>query len=89
MYCLLGYDQVRNLYVIKLILAALSSIASPDILGKATQLKDDDTVVISPLEGGRFFICRIYVRDTPELLRNATDTEFYKNVRQVRGRDVA
>lgn len=30
------------------------------------QVKDGDTVVISPLEGGQFFVCRLYGIDAPE-----------------------
>jgi len=31
------------------------------------QVKDGDTVVVSPTEGGQFFTCRLYGIDTPEI----------------------
>lgn len=31
-----------------------------------TQVKDGDTVVVSALEGGQYFICRLYGIDSPE-----------------------
>ncbi len=31
------------------------------------QVKDGDTVVISPIDGGEFFTCRLYGIDTPEI----------------------
>lgn len=37
------------------------------LTGKVMQVKDGDTVVISPIEGGQFFICRLYGIDAPEL----------------------
>lgn len=35
--------------------------------GKTIQVKDGDTVVIAPVEGGQFFTCRLYGIDTPEI----------------------
>jgi endonuclease YncB( thermonuclease family) len=35
--------------------------------GKVMQVKDGDTVVISPIDGGQFFTCRLYGIDTPEI----------------------
>jgi micrococcal nuclease len=35
--------------------------------GKVMQVKDGDTVVISPVEGGQFYTCRLYGIDTPEI----------------------
>lgn len=35
--------------------------------GKVMQVKDGDTVVIAPVEGGQFFTCRLYGIDTPEI----------------------
>ncbi len=34
--------------------------------GKVVQVKDGDTVVISPIAGGQFFTCRLYGIDAPE-----------------------
>ena len=42
--------------------------------GKIMQVKDGDTVVVSPEEGGQFFTCRLYGIDTPEI----THTRFGK-----------
>ncbi len=36
------------------------------IKGKVVKVKDGDTVVISQVEGGHFFVCRLYGIDTPE-----------------------
>jgi micrococcal nuclease len=36
------------------------------LTGKVMQVKDGDTVVISPVEGGSFFTCRLYGIDAPE-----------------------
>jgi micrococcal nuclease len=34
---------------------------------KVMQVKDGDTIVVSPVEGGEFFICRLYGIDAPEI----------------------
>ena len=34
------------------------------------QVKDGDTVVISPVEGGQFFVCRLAGIDAPETAKN-------------------
>lgn len=34
--------------------------------GTVMQVKDGDTVVVSPAQGGQFFTCRLYGIDTPE-----------------------
>ncbi|NOX19953.1 MAG: thermonuclease family protein [Nitrospirae bacterium] len=36
------------------------------VVGKIVKVKDGDTVVISPLDGGQFFTCRLYGIDAPE-----------------------
>lgn len=36
------------------------------IIGKVMQVKDGDTVVVNPEDGGQFFICRLYGIDAPE-----------------------
>ena len=61
-YCLL-------LFV--LIWACISPLAADAfrgsiLTGKVMQVKDGDTVVISPVEGGSFFTCRLYGIDAPE-----------------------
>jgi len=53
-----------------ILLIAVPSAASPPITGKVAQVKDGDTVAISPIEGGQFFICRLYGIDAPETPKN-------------------
>lgn len=35
--------------------------------GKIMKVKDGDTVVVSPVQGGEFFTCRLYGIDAPEI----------------------
>ncbi len=37
------------------------------LFGRVMRVKDGDTVVIAPVEGGQFFTCRLYGIDTPEI----------------------
>jgi endonuclease YncB( thermonuclease family) len=37
------------------------------LIGRVMQVKDGDTVVISPEDGGQFFTCRLYGIDSPEI----------------------
>ncbi|MDA8239583.1 MAG: thermonuclease family protein [Nitrospiraceae bacterium] len=37
------------------------------VTGKVMQVKDGDTVTISPEDGGSFFVCRLYGIDAPEV----------------------
>jgi endonuclease YncB( thermonuclease family) len=56
--------------VISLILIPTTASALTGALtGKVMQVKDGDTVVISPAEGGQFFICRLFGIDAPETAR--------------------
>ncbi|MEM7827741.1 MAG: thermonuclease family protein [Candidatus Aenigmatarchaeota archaeon] len=63
---------IRNQIVILpfLIMLVIMSIAETDasqsLRGRVMQVKDGDTVVVSPLEGGQFFVCRLYGIDAPE-----------------------
>jgi endonuclease YncB( thermonuclease family) len=41
------------------------------------QVKDGDTVVISPIEGGQFFICRLYGIDAPKTPKNGKPGQPY------------
>jgi micrococcal nuclease len=57
-----------------LICACLSSLPADAfrgtvLTGKVMHVKDGDTVVISPVEGGSFFTCRLYGIDAPETNR--------------------
>lgn len=50
-----------------LILCPLSAQSAQKTLqGRVMHVKDGDTIVISPEEGGQFFTCRLYGIDTPE-----------------------
>jgi endonuclease YncB( thermonuclease family) len=49
-----------------LLLPLHSFAAKTTLQGKVMQVKDGDTVVISPIDGGQFFICRLYGIDSPE-----------------------
>ncbi len=40
--------------------------AETSVTGKVMKVTDGDTVVISPIEGGAFFKCRLYGIDSPE-----------------------
>ncbi len=47
--------------------SALSFAFQGDILqGKVMQVKDGDTVVVAPADGGEFYTCRLYGIDAPE-----------------------
>ena len=56
-------------FLIIFILLCATAFASKEEVtqGKVMQVKDGDTVVIAPLEGGQFFTCRLYGIDTPEI----------------------
>ena len=56
--------------------AAFASKADA-IKGKVMQVKDGDTAVIAPIEGGQFFICRLYGIDAPEIGHNGRSGQQY------------
>ncbi len=63
--------RLRQTLVVLSIIVSIFSALSPaysltSMTGKVMQVKDGDTVVISPIEGGQFFICRLYGIDAPE-----------------------
>lgn len=47
-------------------LTAKTFAAQATLQGKIMQVKDGDTVVVSPVDGGQFFTCRLYGIDAPE-----------------------
>ncbi len=52
------------------VLALITSLRAGQksyLKGKVMQVKDGDTVVIAPEEGGAFFTCRLYGIDAPEV----------------------
>lgn len=62
--------QLRK-YIVQLVVVLLfvsSSVwaGQRSLQGKIMQVKDGDTVVVSPVEGGEFFTCRLYGIDAPE-----------------------
>jgi endonuclease YncB( thermonuclease family) len=65
-----------------IILLILLSTVSPSFAMKATlsgkvmQVKDGDTVVISPEKGGQFVICRLYGIDAPEATKQPYGRKF-------------
>ena len=55
------------LWFLLLLLPALSFATNGETIdGKVMRVKDGDTVVVSPAEGGEFFVCRLYGIDAPE-----------------------
>ena len=44
---------------------------------KVMQVKDGDTLVVSPVDGGQFFICRLYGVDTPEITHGRKPGQSY------------
>lgn len=51
-----------------LLLVALPASARKGLVdGNVMRVKDGDTVVIAPAEGGEFFTCRLYGIDAPEI----------------------
>lgn len=67
----------RNIEWVVLIITAIIAIAvvlhqayaQSVVKGKVVQVKDGDTVVIAPIEGGQFFTCRLSGIDAPETAR--------------------
>lgn len=51
--------------------------AATTVTGKVMQVKDGDTVVISPAEGGAFFTCRLYGIDSPETAKRGRPGQPY------------
>ena len=54
------------------------------------QVKDGDTIVVSPVEGGQFFICRLYGIDAPEATKQPYGDESTKELKRlILGQEVA
>lgn len=61
--------RLNRITLIILILFTLSLPAfamKVTLQGKVVKVKDGDTVVVSPVQGGQFFTCRLYGIDAPE-----------------------
>jgi micrococcal nuclease len=58
----------KSLLVILITVAIVSSTSAfrATLQGEIMQVKDGDTVVVRPSDGGEFFICRLYGIDSPE-----------------------
>lgn len=55
------------LFPLLILLFAFPALANETtLIGKVMKVTDGDTVVISPIEGGPFFKCRLYGIDAPE-----------------------
>lgn len=74
----------RYCCLVSLILISISLLFLPVdaynaqvLTGKVMQVKDGDTVVISPIEGGQFFICRLYGIDAPEIQHPGKPGQLY------------
>lgn len=65
--------MVYRKYIVPLVVVLLfvsSSVVFASyktLQGKIMQVKDGDTVVVSPVEGGQFLTCRLYGIDAPEI----------------------
>lgn len=66
------------LLLLSLPLAAYAAKAET-LQGKVMQVKDGDTVVVSPVNGGQFFTCRLYGIDTPEITHGKKSGQPYGN----------
>ena len=54
------------------------------------QVKDGDTIVVSPVDGGEFFICRLYGIDAPEAIKQPYGEESTKELKKlILGQEVA
>ena len=51
--------------------------AQTTIYGKVMRVKDGDTIVISPVDGGQFFTCRLYGIDAPETSKRGKSGQPY------------
>lgn len=55
-----------------LLLFAVPANATELTAGKVIAVKDGDTVVIAPIQGGEYFICRLYGIDAEEIQHGST-----------------
>jgi endonuclease YncB( thermonuclease family) len=60
-------NRILSLIFIFLLLFPSIAFSQITLSGKVIQVKDGDTVVITPADGGQFFTCRLYGIDTPEI----------------------
>lgn len=65
------------LFVVLFIAVSVSYGFKGEITGKVMQVKDGDTIVVSPVEGGSFFVCRFYGIDAPETAKRGKPGQPY------------
>jgi endonuclease YncB( thermonuclease family) len=61
---------LKYFFLLFIVPSMILASAGAAVTGKVMQVKDGDTVVIAPTEGGQFFICRLYGIDAPEIAHN-------------------
>jgi endonuclease YncB( thermonuclease family) len=70
-------NRISFLTVLFFFVLTTTLYASQTMQGKVMQVKDGDTVVISPLKGGQFFTCRLYGIDAPETSKKGKEGQSY------------
>jgi endonuclease YncB( thermonuclease family) len=58
--------KVTPLIALLLLIPVLAFAAQKTLQAKVMKVSDGDTIVVSPIDGGNFFKCRLYGIDTPE-----------------------
>jgi endonuclease YncB( thermonuclease family) len=72
--------HIRKSLFLILLLAITASNAfafRATLQGKIMQVKDGDTAVVSPVDGGDFFVCRLYGIDSPEKPKRGNPGQYY------------
>ena len=71
--------QIRHILtiIILTLLSCDSSALQTNLEAKVMQVKDGDTIVVSPLDGGNFITCRLYGIDTPETAKRGKSGQPY------------
>lgn len=70
----MGNPRVLRIFLIIITFIPVLAFAER---AKIMQVKDGDTVVVSPETGGQFFICRLYGIDAPETAKNGKPGQAY------------
>ena len=80
----------KVLIIFLLLCSAALASRGEAIHGKVMQVKDGDTVVISPVDGEQFFVCRLYGIDAPEATKQPYGEESTKYLKKlILGQNVA
>jgi len=73
-----------------LLYASAFALKEETTQGKVMQIKDGDTIVVSPVDGGQFFICRLYGIDAHEATKQPYGDESTKELKRlILGQEVA